>query len=86
MMDGQHTEESQGSIGIIGIPMIQMIDNTSRIERLWGELRAFIRNIYSAGVVEGNAAFIIQELLWRKRCREFNLNIVDSLVEILVRY
>ena len=28
--------------------------NTSRIEGLWGELRAFVRNIYSAGIVEGN--------------------------------
>ena len=60
-------------------------DNTSRIEGVWGELRAFIRNIYSAGVVEGNVNSIIQELVFRRRCRELNLGLRDALVEALVR-
>jgi len=29
-------------------------DNTNRAEDLWGELRAFVRNIYSAEIVEDN--------------------------------
>ena len=61
-------------------------DNTSRIEGLWGELRAFIRNIYSAGVVEGNLASVIQELLFRRRCRERGLDMLEELAEVLARH
>jgi len=61
-------------------------DNTSRIEGVWGELRAFMRNIYSGGVVETNVRSLIQELVFRRRCRERNLVFIDELVYALNNY
>ena len=61
-------------------------DNTSRIEGLWGELRAFVRNIYSAGIVEGNIRTFIQEMNFRRRCRTMRLPLVEELIFVLRNY
>ena len=62
------------------------INNTARIEGVWGELRAFIRNIYSAGVVEGNMTTVIQEINFRRRCRTRNVSFTQELTDILENY
>jgi len=58
-------------------------DNTPRIEGVWGEMRGFLRNIYSAGVVETNVRMMIQELVWRGGCRDRGFELSDELIEIL---
>jgi len=61
-------------------------DNTSRIEGVWGELRAFMRNIYSGGVVETNIRSLIQELVFRRSCREMDADIHEEIIYALSNY
>jgi len=62
------------------------VDNTSRVEGLWGELRAFVRNIYSGGIIEGNIRTFMQELNFRRRVRTLRLSFVQELVFVLRNY
>ena len=57
--------------------------NTSQVEGLWGQLRAKIRNIYSAGVVEGNVEEVLTEVLWRRNIDFDGGNHIDSLIGIM---
>ena len=56
---------------------------TSQVEGLWGQLRARIRNIYSAGVVEGNVEEVLTEVLWRRNVDFEASNHLDSLIDIM---
>jgi len=63
--------------------MILIIQAESRI---MGELRAFIRNIYSAGIVEGNIRIMIQETNFRRRCRTRGLSPTEEFIYILLNH
>jgi len=56
---------------------------TSQVEGLWGQLRARIRNMYSAGVVEGNIEEVLTEVLWRRNNDFEGQNQLESLMDIL---
>ena len=58
--------------------------NTNLVEGLWGELRANIRARYYGGVVEGNVEHVLRESLWRRRCNMFQIDTLESLIEILI--
>jgi len=59
---------------------------TSQVESLWGQLRSYVRNMYSGGVVEGNVNAILIESLWRRNMNNQEEDITESLIYIIRNY